>query len=150
MGVESVATMNVRRLPATAPTVYEFLGRLAPSVVAHAPLADPGALPGADSDFIHFAQYHRHRIGNGNSGFFPPAYIRLMSAARDLPSDEAIDALRAAGVEYLVVHERYFETWDAMSDTIYRLERRSDLQPQGTFADEAGTGNARIYRLLPA
>lgn len=149
LGVESVATMHARRMPSTAPTVYEFLGRLPPAVVAHAPLADPGALPGADSDFIYFAQYHRHKLVNGNSGFFPPAYIRLMSAARDLPSDEAIDALRAAGVEYLVVHERYFETWDAMSGTIYRLERRTDLQPQGTFADEAGTGNARIYRLLP-
>ena len=149
MGVESIATMHARRMPSTAPTVYGFLGRLPPSVVAHAPLADPGALPGADSDFIYFAQYHRHSLVNGNSGFFPPAYLRLMSAAHDLPSDQAIDALRTAGVEYLVVHERYFETWDAMSDTIYRLERRADLQPQGTFEDEPGTGNARIYRLLP-
>ncbi|MEZ5419685.1 MAG: hypothetical protein R2708_20395 [Vicinamibacterales bacterium] len=149
MAVESAADVNVRRLPSDAPPVYTFLGHLPPTVIAHAPLPDPAALPGAESDFIYFAQYHRHRLVNGNSGFFPPAYVRLLEAARDLPGDRAMGALRAAGVEYLVVHERYFPSPDAMADTIYRLERRHDLQPQGTFADEAGTGSARIYRLLP-
>jgi hypothetical protein len=147
MVVESAAVITVRAMPHKAPPIYRFLGTLPPTVIAHAPLPNPSRLPGFDADFIYFAQYHRHRIINGNSGFFPPSYVTLLERAWNLPSDQAIGALRDAGVEYLLVHERYFSTPAALGATVFQLERRDDLQPVGTYADEPGHGNVRVYRL---
>lgn len=147
MMVETAATIAVRRMPSTAPPIYAELGRMAPSVIVHFPLPSPTLLPGADTDFAYFAQYHRHAIVNGNSGFFPPSYVRLLESAWDLASDQTMDALRAVGVEYIVVHERYFASPATLGAIVFRLEQRRDLEPAGTFADEAGQGTARIYRL---
>ena len=147
MGIESVADVPVRRLPRTAPPIYQFLATVPPTVVAHAPMPRPAGLPGDEADFVYFAQYHRHEIVNGNSGFYPPGYVRLITRARDLRSDDALAALRGAGVEFLLVHERYFESPALHGDTTYVLEQRPDLEAVGTFGDETGRGDVRVYRL---
>jgi hypothetical protein len=147
MGVETLANVPVRRLPRAAPPVYAFLGALPPTVIAHAPLPRLGNLPGFEADFIYFAQYHRHEIVNGNSGFYPPEYLRLIGGANDLRRPGAIERLHAAGVELVLVHERYFAYPALYADTIYVLEQRPDLEPIGTFADEPGRGEVRVYRL---
>jgi hypothetical protein len=148
MTIETAANVPVRAMPHQAPPIYRFLATLPPTVIAHAPLPRSNRLPGFDADFIYFGQYHRHEMVNGNSGFYPPSYVRLLDAARDLPSDSAIDALRGAGVEFLLVHERYFDTAAQQGTVTYRLEARRDLEPVGQFADEAGRGDVRVYRLL--
>lgn len=147
MIVESGAVVDVRRMPREAPPIYAHLGTLAPTVIAHAPLPVAGVLPGFEADFIYFAQYHRHRIVNGNSGFYPPSYLRLLERAWNLSSDQTMEALREAGVEYLLVHGRYFSSPAVLGDTVFRLEQRPDLQPMGTYADERGRGDVRVYRL---
>ena len=43
------------------------------------------ALPGVDVDFQFFAQHHRHRLLNGNSGFYPPDYVRDARTGARLP-----------------------------------------------------------------
>lgn len=149
MVVETAANVPVRRMPTSAPPVYAFLDSLPPGVVVHMPLPKPNRLPGFDADFIYFGQYHHQRMVNGNSGFYPPDYLRVLEASRDLAGDAAIDALRKVGVQYVVLHDRYFDTEALRGVMVYRMELRPDLQPLGVFADEAGHGNARIYRLLP-
>ncbi len=96
-----------------------FLRSLPPTVIAHAPMPRADRLPGFDADFMYFAQYHRHELVNGNSGFYPPNYLWLLAETRNLPGDRSMAALRKAGVEYLLVHERYFPT--------HRRLRRSDF-----------------------
>lgn len=147
--VETAASVPVRRMPSSAPPVYQFLATLPAGVVAHLPLPNPSRLPGFDADFIYFGQYHRLHMVNGNSGFYPPDYMRVLEASRDIASDATMDALRSVDVRYVVVHDRYFDTEALRGAQIYRLEQRTDLQPLGEFADEAGRGNARVYRLLP-
>ena len=149
MGVETLANVPVRRMPPTAPPVYAFLGTLPPTVIAHAPLPRPGNLPGFDADFIYFAQYHRHEVVNGNSGFYPPGYLQVIQRANDLRRDGALDELRSAGVEFVLVHERYFAYPALYADTIYVLEQRPDVEPVGTFLDEDRRREVRVYRLHP-
>ncbi|MCC6989318.1 MAG: hypothetical protein IT181_09990 [Acidobacteria bacterium] len=147
MGIETLANVPVRRMPTSAPPIYKFLGTLPPSVVAHAPLPRADRLPGFDADFIYFAQYHRHEIVNGNSGFYPPNYMRLLAETTNLPGNRSMTALRQAGVEYRLVHERDFSTPDDYGRAIFGLEARGDLDPLGTWADEPGRGEVRVYRL---
>jgi hypothetical protein len=45
------------------------------------------------------------------------------------------------------VHERYFSTPDEYGRAIFGLEARADLDLAGTFADEPGRGEVRVYRL---
>ena len=84
---------------------------------------------------------------NGNSGFYPPGYLQVIERASDLRRDGAIDSLRKAGVEFLLVHERYFVLPALFADTVYALEQRTDVEAVGMFADEAGRGEVRVYRL---
>lgn len=147
MGVEYLAHVTVRRMPRRAPPIYAFLATLPPTVVAHALMPRPINLPGYDADFLYFAQYHRHEIVNGNSGFYPPTYLQLIARARDLRTDRSITALKAVGVEFLMVHERYYDTPAAFAEVSYALEQRHDVVPVGTFRDEDGRGDVRVYRL---
>lgn len=147
MVLESAAVVDARRLPREAPPIYAFLATLPPTVIAHAPWPHPGVLPGFEADFIYFAQYHRHTLINGNSGFYPPPYLQFLERAWNLPSDQAMAALRELGVEYLLVHERYFPSPSVLGTTIFQLEARGDLQVVGTYADEPGRGDVRVYRL---
>jgi hypothetical protein len=147
MGVETLANVPVRKMPKAPPPIYAFLGTLSPTVIAHAPLPRVDRLPGPEADFIYFAQYHRHEVVNGNSGFYPPHYLQLLFETRNLPDDGSITALRQAGVEYLLVHERYFPTADDYGRAIFDLEARTDLDAVGTWADEPGHGDVRVYRL---
>ena len=61
-----------------------------------------------DVDFQFFAQYHRHRLLNGNSGFYPPYYMRMLERCADFPDRRCINALRVAGADYLLVHAQHF------------------------------------------
>lgn len=147
MGVEYLANVTVRRLPRSAPPIYAFLGTLPPTVLAHAPMPRPINLPGFDADFLYFAQYHRHQIVNGNSGFYPPSYLKLIATARDLRLGRSTATLKDAGVEFLMVHERYYDTPAAFAEATFALEQRNDVVPVGTFRDEDGRGDVRVYRL---
>ena len=148
MTIEAAGNVSVRAMPHQAPPIYRFLATLPPTVIAHAPLPRANRLPGFDADFSYFGQYHRHAFVNGNSGFYPPSYVRLLDASRDLASDPAMEALRGAGVEFLLLHERYFDNEAQRGALTYRLETRQDLEPVGQFADENDRGNVRVYRLL--
>ena len=146
VGLEGAAVVSVRALPRRAPPVYAMLATLPPTVIAHAPMPLPNALPGPEADFQYFAQYHRHRLLNGNSGFYPPHYLELLDHVRGLPDDRAIEALRAAGAELLLVHEQYYPTRDAFGLVVAALESRKDLAVEGTWADDRGV--VRVYRII--
>jgi hypothetical protein len=145
--LEYAAQLPLRPMPRQAPPVYALLATLPPTVVAHAPLPLPDGLPGAEADFQYFAQYHRHELLNGNSGFYPPVYMQLLERARGFPDDRAIQALRSAGAEYLLVHERYYPSRPAFGRVIGALEARTDLKAVTTSLDDAGL--VRVYHLLP-
>lgn len=145
MVAESASALPVRRLPAAAPPVYALLATMPPTVIAHLPLPRADALPGAEADFQYFAQYHRHRLVNGNSGFYPPSYLTLLEAAVNFPDEASLTALRAKGVEYLLVHQQHYPTPQAFARVVEALERRRDTEPVATSTDDGGV--VRVYRL---
>ncbi len=144
LGAESASVHPVRALPRRAPPVYHWLATLPPSVIVHTPLPRPDRLPGTEADYQYFAQYHRHRLLNGNSGFYPPAYVEMLERARYFPDDQAIATLRNAGAEYLLVHAQHFPTPSAFADVVLALESRTDLTPVTASEDEGGV--VRVYR----
>lgn len=146
IGVESAATVPVREMPHAAPPVYELLASLPPTVVVHAPLPPADELPGDEADYIYFAQYHRHQLLNGNSGFYPPAYLRMLERASGFPDDQALNAMRDMGAEYLLVHERYFLPGPAFAHAVAGLENNPLVTPVATSSD--GVGNVRVYRFV--
>lgn len=144
--VAEVASVHaVRVLPRRAPPVYHWLATLPPAVIVHAPLPRPERLPGSEADYQYFAQYHRHRLLNGNSGFYPPAYLAMLERTRYFPDDRAITALRAAGAQYLLVHAQHFASPSAFAAAVLTLEARTDVSPVTTSMDEGGV--VRVYRL---
>ena len=136
----------MRALPRLSPPVYHWLASLPPTVIVHAPLPQPDSLPGVDADFQFFAQYHRHRLLNGNSGFYPPDYVRMLERARDFPDDRrCLNALRVAGAEYLLVHAQHFPSPTAFAEVVLALESRTDVTPVMASDDDGGV--VRVYRL---
>jgi hypothetical protein len=143
--IESVSNVPVRALPRSAPPIYAWLATVAPTVIAHAPLPRPDRLPGPDAEFQYFAQYHRHRLVNGNSGFYPPTYLALLERARRFPDDRSLDELRRLGVEYVLVHGQFYETPADFGRVVEALEQRRDVDPVATSSDDGGV--VRVYRL---
>jgi len=146
VGVESAASVPTRALPHEAPPVYALLAALPPTVIVHAPLPLPELLPGAEANYQYFAHYHGHALINGNSGFYPPAYLQLLERLRGFPDDLALTALRSTSAEYLLVHEQYYPTPEAFGRIVTSLEARRDLVPVATSRDDGGV--VRVYRLL--
>ena len=144
---EGAAAVPVRALPRTAPPVYVLLASLPPTVIVHAPLPLPDALPGAEADFQYFAQYHRHQLLNGNSGFYPPNYLQLLERVRGFPDQHSMAALREAGAEYLLVHEQYFGRPEAFAAVVVELAARARVTPVATSSDDGGA--VLVYRLEP-
>jgi hypothetical protein len=145
MGTEYSSVHVVRAMPREGPPLYQWLASLPPTVIAHAPLPLPDTLPGAEADFQYFAQYHRHRLVNGNSGFYPPNYMTMLERCRDFPDRRSIAALRAAGADYLMVHAQHYRTPRAFADVVLELESRTDVTP--VMSSDDGGGVVRIYRL---
>jgi hypothetical protein len=148
MGAEFSAVVPARAMSRRTPAVYGWLAPLPPTVIVHVPLPAADDLPGAEADFQYFAQYHRHRLLNGNSGFYPPEYLGLLDQVTSFPDDRSIAALRDAGARYLLVHEQYYPAGDAFARVVLALDSRRDVTPVTTSVDDRGT--VRVYLLVPA
>ncbi len=98
-----------------------------PTVIVHAPLPTLDTLPGAEADYQYFAQYHRHRLLNGNSGFYPPNYTLTLSRTEAFPDRRSLAELRRAGAEYLLVHAQYFPKPEAFAAAMLSLETQHRL-----------------------
>ncbi|MDE3155703.1 MAG: hypothetical protein KGN76_11405 [Acidobacteriota bacterium] len=92
-------------MPARAafPPVYAFLRTLPPGApVVEFPF---GEYP-LEVRYMYFSTAHWHPLLNGYSGGFPPAYLLLRDALRDVLTNpgRAWDALAGAGAAYAIVH----------------------------------------------
>jgi hypothetical protein len=144
---ETASAVAVRPWHTSPPFVYRWLGLQAPTVIAHLPLPRSHTLPGVEQEFQYFAQFHRHELVNGNSGYYPSTYIRLLEDVRRFPDGRSLVALRDAGVEFLIVHRQHYRP-DVYAAIIEQLDVELDVVPVGAFHDEAD--ETRVYKLQPA
>jgi hypothetical protein len=79
-----------------------------------------------DPTYLYYSTFHWQNLINGYSGFFPPPYLRLLDVMKTFPDDTSIEALRARGAAYLVIHgERLYG--DRYETLIPQLDQRADL-----------------------
>jgi hypothetical protein len=142
--------MTLEPVQTNAGEVYRWLNAQPPGVVAELPMPaawkKPLEIGFHESRFSYNSTYHWRPIVNGYSGFWPLSYIHLIGAVQEFPSDAAVTALRERGVEYLILHERFYgpERYRAVTRV---LDARDDVTVHGPFAE--GAFEARAYRLRP-
>jgi hypothetical protein len=85
---------------------------------------------------------------NGYSGFFPPSYIFLVNAVRNMPDDLALTAIKSHGARYLLIHgERLF------GGRYAELTEQLKHRPEVTFVSsspaerEGQHGEISVYRI---
>ncbi len=129
---------------------YQWLRTQPPGVVAELPMPaswkKPLEIGFHESRFSYNSTFTWFPMVNGYSGFWPPSYITLIASAEGFPSDDAVRALEARGVEYLVVHEKFYGT-ERYEDVTRALAARDDVVTFGPFAED--TSEVRAYRLKP-
>ena len=144
--------VDTRRPP---PAVYSWLaaqpGR---EPIVHLPMLDVRGLERRpryhESIYMVYSTLHWRPLVNGYAGIEPAAYVRLRDLARGFPSRELLDALRAAGVRYVVLHRggygpnqwpRIEEGLPGFADEL--VEKASfgedlvfELRPEGAFGSQ--------------
>ena len=129
--------------------VYRWLATQPPGVVAEFPMPvrEPVDLVRFESRFSYNSTFHWRPLLNGYSGFWPASYIETVRAVGGFPDEASVAALRARGVAYAMVHERFYgrEPYRRITGA---LDARGDLIAYGPFAD--GPFRVRAYRLLRA
>jgi len=96
------------------PPIYNRLAAERGAVVVEFPLY-PHRIYFANAPYMLNSTRHWKPLVNGYSAFIPPAYFHFVDALADFPSQQALHALRAAGVTHVVVHE---DTFDMPADRI--------------------------------
>lgn len=142
--VEYATRTQMRDLPSRPPGVYEWLGRQPPTVLAHFPMPSAGGLPGREADFQFFAQFHRHRLVNGNSGYYPRSYISLLNRVAAFPDTRSLTELRRLGVTLVAVHAEHYPR-EEYERIVANLISRHDVEWLGIFPDERGL--VQVFRL---
>ncbi|HSK11035.1 MAG TPA: hypothetical protein VK911_15740, partial [Vicinamibacterales bacterium] len=127
----------------TPPPLYAWLARQPRGVVMEFPVPTPDRLPGDEARYAYMSTFHWMPLANGYSGYYPPSYLDRLNAVRRFPDQTAVNALRRAGVRYVVVHANAFAL-EAEPDVLHRLAE-AGLWPVGRFSD--GRGPATVYTL---
>jgi hypothetical protein len=136
---EWTKVIDTRREP---PAVYRWLaaqpGR--PPVV-HLPMLDVNGLERRpryhESIYMVYSTLHWKPLANGYAGIEPARYVRLRELARSFPSREFLDALREAGVRYVVLHRGGYGPlqWPRIETHLPAFP--DDLVPVASFGEDA-------------
>ena len=126
------------------PPIYAGLPTAPPAVLAEFPVPRDWRNFWFDTRYLYFSTFHWQRLVNGNSGVLPPSYVDFIEHVQSFPSDEAMDYLRARGVEYIGVHGAFYspEGWLRMQEA---LAARTDLEL--VVAARWNGSESRLYRL---
>ena len=139
-----VAPLQLSRYHNEAPPLYVYLARLPPGVVAEFPMPRPQSPPHHDPRFIYMSTFHWQRLVNGYSGFFPPSYLDRLEAVAHFPHADAVAALRAEGVRYIVVHADGYPQGEEERISTRLIEM--GLGHVGQFEDGWSTGTILEFR----
>jgi hypothetical protein len=137
-------------IPRGVPEVYADMlrdrGDSPDAAIVEYPMSDHD-----DPTYMYYSTFHWQYLVNGYSGFFPPSYREMLAAAQSFPDAPFIDAIKARGVRYLLVHQ------ERMIGTRYvrmipQLDRRSDLilvsrRPGERYGQH---GEISLYRVVYA
>jgi hypothetical protein len=126
----------------TPAQLTDWLRNAPAGVVADFPMPVPSQVPLHEAVFAYSSTFHWHPLVNGYSGNHPASYLRLLRDVDDFPSPAALQALRAAGVTYVVVHGRYYDA-GRFAQITAALEQ-SDEVDESARVPESGS-DVRVY-----
>lgn len=101
------------------PTYLWLKDRPGKQVIVELPFRDP---IGRDAIYMYFSIYHRKRMVNGYSGFFPPAIFYIRKMFRAFPSWASMDILKALDVDFVILHRKMYKD-EVGSRIIQRIEK---------------------------
>jgi len=139
-----VAPLRLVPYPNAPPPLYAWLARQPLGVVAEFPMPAPRELPGEDPRYAYMSTFHWMPTLNGYSGYYPASYVDRLGDLSDFPDDRATQALRGAGVMYVIVHRGAYPETDAES-ILNAIAQNPAYSMAATF--EGGRGKATVFRL---
>jgi hypothetical protein len=141
----------------STPVRVTIVSRTAPSIYADL-LTDRGDSPTAvifeypatvedEPTYMYYSTFHWQFLVNGYSGFFPTSYVRVVQAMKTFPDDQSLEAVKAHGARYVVVHGERLMKW---RDNPELLMRRLAEQRQLTLVSRREWLGSEIslYRVL--
>jgi hypothetical protein len=117
-----------------------------PFAIAEVPLANPrnlGAAERRQTTYMIHAMAHWQKTVHGYSGLRPPLHTALYTTLLSFPDEKSLNALRALGVRYVVVHTDFYgrDEWRMVDTRIAQLPQRLRL--------EHVEGPGRVYSIAP-
>ncbi|MGH9175622.1 MAG: hypothetical protein ACRD1H_14750 [Vicinamibacterales bacterium] len=106
------APISTRTPILTRPAVYQWLRSHSNSVILEMPIPTPSTIWNVEATHQYMSIFHWARLVNGYSGYAPRSYFATLDRLKDLPSPQSVAWLRELGVEYVIVHERFYEPPD--------------------------------------
>ena len=93
-----------------------------------------------------YSTLHWKPMVNGYAGIEPREYVRVRELSRAFPAADFLDALRAVGVRYVVVHRRGYGPfqWERLQKGL------PEALAKGALREVAVLGNDTVYELLPS
>lgn len=130
------------------PPVYRWLaeqpGR---DPIVHLPMLDVYGLEKRpafhESVYMVYSTLHWKPLVNGYAGIEPKRYVEIRDLARSFPSAEFLDALRAVGTRYVIVHRKGYgpNQWE-------RLQKGMPAALSGgALREVTKLGNETVYEL---
>jgi Dolichyl-phosphate-mannose-protein mannosyltransferase len=146
------------------PQVYRDLAGIEDAVIVEAPMPyvadsivfeDPLSLNFGTLDNLflsadreqtatYFSVYHWKKLVNGMSGYYPIFYRRAVVEMQAFPGTRALDFMRGAGVDHIVVHWEWFPDGSAAA-VREALEKQPGVVLVRDYDDQIS-----LYRLDPA
>lgn len=126
------------------PEVYTHVKALpAGSSLIELPMPQNPVDRGQEALPMYYSTFHRKKIVNGYSGYFPPGYTIIHESMEAFPSDETFRLLKDLEVNYILIHTQGFraEEGKQMREQIRRFPDSVELK--------AAAGGNFLYRLLP-
>jgi hypothetical protein len=98
-----------------------------------------------ESVYMVYSTLHWKPLVNGYAGIEPRPHARLRELARSFPSRESLDALRAVGTRYVIVHRKGYGPfqWE-------RLQKGLPQALAGPLREVETFGPDLVYELQPA
>jgi hypothetical protein len=127
-------------IPFQVPPIYKALGGLPPGGVVSLPDYADTASWFREADYQYYSTAHWRPIANGYSRSEPRGFRPLINQLSTFPSASAADAMRTAGIRYVVLHGR------EMEDGRGRLSRSL---AEGEFQLVAQRGDDYLFEVLP-
>jgi hypothetical protein len=103
------APLNTQKPALVAPAAYAWLAAEPRTVILEFPVPTPNALWRDETTYQYFSIYHWQPMANGYSGHAPAAYLRLLNAMREFPSQSSVTYLRDRGVHVVLLHEKHLD-----------------------------------------